>query len=227
LAALDANAGTHFPARAKRVIQIFAVGGMSHIDTLDPKPELSRRSGSPFDMPAFFGQGGNLMGCPFEFRQRGKSGLWLSDLLPHLAESADKLTVIRSMVAKSANHMPAIAQMNTGFILSGFPSRGAWITYALGASEIAAQAYSTAPICAPSRMGNRTGGEQASPDRRTYAGMVRAMDRNIGRVMDALKELRLDRNNQQQEVTTEFPAIVKNLKAEFIEWRRAMPDPAS
>lgn len=135
LSALNAPASTHFAAKAKRVIQIFAVGGMSHLDTFDPKPELSKRSGKPFDMPTFFGQGGNLMGCPFEFKQRGQSGLWVSDLLPHIAESADKLTVIRSMVAKSANHMPAVAQMNTGFILSGFPSMGAWVTYALGAEN--------------------------------------------------------------------------------------------
>lgn len=135
LAALNARAGTHFPAKAKRVIQIFAVGGMSHIDTFDPKPELSKRSGQPFEMPTFFGQGGNLMGCPFEFKQHGQSGLWVSGLLPRIAESADKLTVIRSMVAKSANHMPAVAQMNTGFILNGFPSMGSWVTYALGAEN--------------------------------------------------------------------------------------------
>lgn len=135
LSALNAPAAPHFAAKAKRVIQIFAVGGMSHLDTFDPKPELSQRSGKPFDMPTFFGQGGNLMGCPFEFKQRGQSGLWVSDLLPHVAESADKLTVIRSMVAKSANHMPALAQVNTGFILSGFPSMGSWVTYALGAAN--------------------------------------------------------------------------------------------
>ncbi|MBI1792485.1 MAG: DUF1501 domain-containing protein [Acidobacteria bacterium] len=122
----------HFAPKAKRVVQIFCVGGMSHLDTFDYKPELSKRSGAPFDMPTFFGQAGNLLGSLFEFKQRGESGLWVSSLLPHLAECADKLTVIRSMVSKSANHMPAIAQMNTGFILTGFPSMGAWVVYALG-----------------------------------------------------------------------------------------------
>ncbi len=122
----------HFPAKAKRVLQVFCVGGMSHLDSFDHKPELSRRSGSAFDMPTFFGQAGNLLGSPFEFKQRGQSGLWVSNLLPRLAESADHLTVIRTMVAKSANHMPAVAQMNTGFILTGFPSMGAWVVYALG-----------------------------------------------------------------------------------------------
>src|SRR5436190_2088851 len=122
----------HFPPKAKRVLQVFCVGGMSHLDTFDYKPELVKRAGTAFDMPTFFGQAGNLMGPAFKFKQRGQSGLWVSDLLPRIAECADKLTVIRTMVARSANHMPAVAQMNTGFILTGFPSMGAWVTYALG-----------------------------------------------------------------------------------------------
>ncbi len=121
-----------FQARAKRVIQIFAVGGMSHVDTLDFKPELASRDGTPYSMPTFFGQGGSLRGPAWPFRQRGESGQWVSDLLPGLGRQADRLTVIRSMVSKSANHMPAVAQMNTGFILTGFPAMGAWVTYALG-----------------------------------------------------------------------------------------------
>lgn len=127
-----AATGPHFAPKAKRVVQVFCVGGMSHLDTFDFKPELQKRSGSPFDMPTFFGQAGNLLASPFEFKQRGESGLWVSGLLPHLAECADKLTVIRTMVSKSANHMPAVACMNTGFILTGFPSMGAWVVYGLG-----------------------------------------------------------------------------------------------
>ena len=125
----------HFPAKVKRVVQVFCVGGMSHVDTFDYKPELARRNGQPFEMPTFFGQAGNLLGNAFEFKQRGQSGLWVSELLPNLAQCADKLTVIRTMVSKSANHMPAVAQMNTGFILTGFPSMGAWVVYALGSES--------------------------------------------------------------------------------------------
>ena len=125
----------HFAPRAKQVLQVFCVGGMSHLDTFDYKPELARRNGKPFDMPTFFGQGGNLLGNVFEFKQRGQSGLWVSDLLPNLAQCADKMTVIRTMVSKSANHMPAVACMNTGFILTGFPSMGAWVVYALGSER--------------------------------------------------------------------------------------------
>ena len=131
-AASTQNQLPHFPPKVKRVVQVFCVGGMSHLDTFDYKPELARRNGGSFDMPTFFGQAGNLMAPRFEFKQRGQSGLWVSDLLPRLAQCADKLTVIRTMVAKSANHMPAVAQMNTGFILTGFPSMGAWVVYALG-----------------------------------------------------------------------------------------------
>lgn len=122
-------------ARAKRVIQLFAVGGMSHVDTFDFKPELQKRDGTHHAMPTFFGQGGNLWACPWDFERRGDSGQWVSSLLPNLAKQADKLTVIRSMVSKSANHMPAVAQMNTGFILTGFPSMGAWVSYGLGAQS--------------------------------------------------------------------------------------------
>jgi len=127
-----ANRKPDFAPKVKRVIQVFCVGGMSHLDSFDYKPELVKRSGTAFDMPTFFGQAGNLLASRFEFKQRGASGLWVSDLLPHMAGCADKLTVIRTMVSKSANHMPAVAQMNTGFILTGFPSMGAWVVYALG-----------------------------------------------------------------------------------------------
>ena len=131
----DVRPAPHFRPRAKRVIQVFCTGGMSHLDTFDFKPELKKRDGKPYSMPTFFGQGGNLWASPWEFRQRGASGLWVSELLPNLAKQADKLTVIRSMVSKSANHMPAVAQMNTGFVLTGFPSMGAWVNYGLGSEN--------------------------------------------------------------------------------------------
>ena len=135
----------HSTPKVKRVVQVFALGGMSHLDTFDYKPEVGRRDGGPFEMQTFFGQAGNLFGSPFEFRRHGESGLWVSDLLPHLAGCADKLTVIRSMTAKSANHMPAIAQMNTGFVLNGFPSMGAWVSYGLGTENQDLPAYVVLP----------------------------------------------------------------------------------
>jgi len=119
---------------AKRVIQIFCCGGVSHIDTFDFKPELIKRHGQEckktFD--TFFAQPGNLMKSPFEFQQHGKSGRWVSSLLPHLAEKVDDITFLYSMKAKSANHTPATFQMNSGFTINGFPCLGAWLSYGLG-----------------------------------------------------------------------------------------------
>jgi hypothetical protein len=127
---------THFPAKAKRVIQVFAAGGVSHVDTFDPKPELARLDGMELTgkgkIEPFFGQPGRLRKSPFAFRPRGKSGLLVSDLLPHLASCADDIVFIRSMVAKSSNHTPATFQMNTGFTMNGFPCMGAWVSYGLG-----------------------------------------------------------------------------------------------
>ncbi|WP_309709971.1 DUF1501 domain-containing protein, partial [Armatimonas sp.] len=95
--------------RAKRVIQIFCCGGVSHLDTFDYKPELIKMDGKEckkvFD--TFFAQPGNLMKSPFAFKQHGKSGRWVSELLPHIAERVDDITFLCSMKAKSANHTPA------------------------------------------------------------------------------------------------------------------------
>jgi hypothetical protein len=129
----------HFPARAQRVVQIFACGGVSHIDTFDHKPEVARLEGRELTgkgkVETFFGKPGRLMKSPFRFRRHGESGQWVSSLLPHLAERADDLTVIRSMVAKSSNHTPATFQMNSGFTMNGFPSLGAWLSYGLGSEN--------------------------------------------------------------------------------------------
>src|SRR5207245_10875752 len=80
----------------------------------------------------FFGQVGLLRKADWEFKQRGQSGLWVSDLFPHLGQVADELTVIRSMLAETSNHTPATFQANTGFRLNGFPALGAWLSYGLG-----------------------------------------------------------------------------------------------
>jgi hypothetical protein len=129
----------HFPARAKRVVQIFASGGVSHVDTFDYKPDLVRHDGRELSgkgkVETFFGRPGRLMRSPFAFRRHGESGQWVSALLPHLAECVDELTVIRSMVAKSSNHTPATFQMNSGFTMNGFPSLGAWLSYGLGSEN--------------------------------------------------------------------------------------------
>ncbi len=126
----------HFAPKARRVVQIFCCGGVSHLDTFDYKPELARLDGKTLEGKGenlgFFGQPGRVMKSVYDFRQHGRSGAWVSSLLPHLAGCVDDLTFIHSMFAKTNNHTPATFQMNSGFTLNGFPSMGAWLSYGLG-----------------------------------------------------------------------------------------------
>ena len=127
----------HFAPKAKRAIHICLCGAMSQVDSFDYKPDLIAAHGQSLQKPAslddvFFGKVGRLRKPDWEFRRRGQSGLWISDLFPHLGEMADELTVIRSMVADTGNHTPATFQENSGFRLNGFPTMGAWLSYGLG-----------------------------------------------------------------------------------------------
>lgn len=133
-------AGLHHPAKAKQIIHVFLGGGLSHVDSFDYKPALAKFHDK--EMPesigkadAFFGKVGRLHKSHYEFKQRGQSGLWISELFPELATVADELTVVRSMFAESANHIPAIFQANTGFRQMGFATMGAWLSYGLGSEN--------------------------------------------------------------------------------------------
>ena len=122
--------------KAKRVIHICLIGGLSHVDSFDYKPALNQLHGKPlpnFVQPdTFFGSAGLLRKHEWTFRQRGQSGLWISDLFPHLATCADDLTIINSMYSESGNHTPAMFLQNSGFQSNGFPSLGSWLSYGLG-----------------------------------------------------------------------------------------------
>ncbi|MFP6648509.1 MAG: DUF1501 domain-containing protein [Pirellulaceae bacterium] len=150
--------GLHHPPRVKRAIQICLVGGMSHIDSYDYKPELSKQQGK--SLPAavkpdiFFGKVGLLRGSDWEFRQRGESGLWVSEMFPEIAKRADMLTVIRSMVSDSANHTPALFVSNSGFQANGFPSLGSWLSFGLGSETESLPAY----VVLPDARGGPNGG---------------------------------------------------------------------
>jgi hypothetical protein len=106
----------HFPARAKRVIFLFMHGGPSHVDTFDYKPRLAKDDGKPFplELPPNIDAVPTLLNGPWGFKQRGQSGLWVSDLLPHMAKHADSLCVIRSMHTKGQSHGQAVGMVNTG-----------------------------------------------------------------------------------------------------------------
>jgi hypothetical protein len=138
-----------FRAPASRVLMIFCSGAVSHVDTFDYKPELVRRDGQPLPgvdkLVTFQGENGNLVAPQWTFRPRGESGKMISDLLPNLAELADEMCFIHSMTAKSNTHGPAENQMSTGFTLDGFPSIGAWVSYALGSNATDLPAFVAIP----------------------------------------------------------------------------------
>lgn len=131
--------GTHHRPRAKRVIQLFMNGGVSQMDTFDPKPRLSELHDQPFDpgegklVESVTGSPGfKVLRSPFEFRQHGQSGRWVSSVFPHLAEVVDDLAFLMSMHSPTNVHGLGSYMQNTGFTLPGFPCMGAWISYALG-----------------------------------------------------------------------------------------------
>ncbi len=148
----------HYAPRAKRAIHICLVGGMSHIDSFDPKPELIRSHGKEAELSEkpdiFFGRVGPLRQPDWEFKPRGRSGLEISEMFPHIAAQADELTVIRSMVSQSANHTPALFFQNSGFEFNGYPSMGSWAAYGLGVESESLPSY----LGLPDGRGDTNGG---------------------------------------------------------------------
>ena len=154
----------HFPAKAKAMISIFCYGGVSQVDTFDPKPDLLKYQGETMkgvgEVRTIMGNPGGLMPSPFAFKKHGQSGMEISELFPHVAEHADDLALIRSMHSLSPAHGPALFQMNTGTILAGHPSVGSWITYGLGTDNenlpgfIVFTDYRGGPINGPPNWGN-------------------------------------------------------------------------
>jgi hypothetical protein len=127
----------HRPARAQNIIFCFMDGGPSHVDTFDPKPMLKKMEGKAIGDGAVSkrsqsGAGRVWFGSPWEFKQRGQSGLWVSDLLPNIAKVADHLCVVRSMVGELPLHGQQNLLLHTGRILGQAPSLGSWVSYGLG-----------------------------------------------------------------------------------------------
>ncbi|AEL25912.1 DUF1501 domain-containing protein [Cyclobacterium marinum] len=139
------NTGTHFPAKAKRVIYLFQSGGPSQIETFDYKPSLEkwhgkeippsvqgtqRNSGMVADQSTF-----PLVKSIYDFKQYGQSGAWVSEIFPHTAKVVDELCIVKSMITEAINHEPAVMFMQTGSQLSGRPSIGSWLSYGLGSDN--------------------------------------------------------------------------------------------
>jgi hypothetical protein len=129
--------GPHFPAKAKRVIHLFMNGGPSHVDTFDPKPALAKYAGQALPMPNLRTERrtGAAFPSPFTFQRYGKSGIEVSELFAHVAESIDDIAVIRSTFADVPNHEPSLMLMNCGEARQIRPSMGSWVTYGLGSDN--------------------------------------------------------------------------------------------
>ncbi len=125
----------HHPPKVKNVIFCYMSGGVSQVDSFDPKPRLAKEAGQPMPFPTertMFNQDGNIFPCPWEFNHYGESGIPVSDLFPHIGGQADRLAVIRSMTVKFMEHAQANFYYHCGQPLTGFPTLGAWVSYGLG-----------------------------------------------------------------------------------------------
>jgi len=135
----------HFAPRAKSVISLFMSGGVSHVDTFDPKPALNKFAGEPMtgkgEIVVRQGHPGPLMPSPFQFRKYGQSGIDVSEIFPQIATHVDELAVLRSVVGKSNDHVQAHYALASGMIRMGYPSVGSWVTYGLGSESQSLPAF--------------------------------------------------------------------------------------
>src|SRR5678815_560940 len=138
----------HFPARAKRIIFLLMAGGPSQVDTFDPKPLLTRDDGKPLPFPkprVQFNSTANLLKSPWKFQQYGQSGLWVSELFPHLAKRVDDLCMVHSVHGTNPAHGGAMMKLHTGSDNFIRPSMGSWVSYGLGTDNANLPAFVT--IC--------------------------------------------------------------------------------
>ena len=140
---------THVVPRAQRVLQIFCPGAASHMDLWEYKPLLDKYDGKPLpgeeDLVSFQGKNGNLMKSPWPFVACGESGKQMSSLLPHMGAHTDQIAFIHSMMSRTNTHGPGCVFMNTGHATEGFPSAGAWLSYALGSANDQLPTYVAMP----------------------------------------------------------------------------------
>jgi hypothetical protein len=153
------------PAKAKRVVQLFMSGAASQCDTFDYKPRLIAKNGETWDpgekVELFQSVPGAVMKSPWEWRQYGQSGKWMSSLVPHLASCVDDMAFFPSMISKSNVHGPATFLQASGFVLPGYPSMGSWVSYALGSMNANLPDYVVLPDTrgyAPNGPGNWSAG---------------------------------------------------------------------
>jgi hypothetical protein len=135
----------HFAPRATSVISLFMSGGVSHLDTFDPKPALEKYAGQPLsgkgEIVVRQGNPGPLMPSPFQFRKHGQCGMDVAEIFPMLAQHVDEMAFLRSVYGKSNDHVQATYELNTGKIQMGLPSVGSWVTYGLGSENQSLPAF--------------------------------------------------------------------------------------
>lgn len=140
---------THYPPKVRRVLQVFCPGAASHLDLWDYKPALGKYHGQPLpgegNFVSFQGKNGNVMQSPWPFAPAGESGKMISSMLPNMARHVDDIAFIHSLTSKTNTHGPGCVFMNTGHVTEGFPSAGAWTSYALGSANENLPAYVAIP----------------------------------------------------------------------------------
>lgn len=208
---------SHFPARAKNVIFLCMSGGPSHVDTFDYKPLLKRDHGKQGKY------GGRLLKSPWEFRQRGESGLWISDLFPEVANHADDLTLIRSMQCDQPVHPGALTQMHTGTAQFIRPSLGAWTLYGLGTENSSLPGFVSlsAPAGSARNMGSAFlpaiyGGTKVGRGGRNAARMVQS---GITESVPDIKNMRLSSKQQRQQLD-----LIQSLNREKVRRDKYQPE---
>src|SRR5437773_9944776 len=134
-----ASKAPHFKPRATAVISLFMSGGVSQVDTFDPKPALEKYAGQPLtgkgEVVVRQGYPGPLMPSPFTFKKYGQSGIDVSALFPNIARHVDEIAFLRSVYGRSNDHTLAHYEMQSGQIRSGYPAMGSWLTYGLGSEN--------------------------------------------------------------------------------------------
>jgi hypothetical protein len=134
----------HFPPKAKAIIQLYMNGGPSQVDLFDPKPTLEKHSGETYETSggqADVDHSGKLLRSPFAFKQYGKSGTWVSEIMPHVAQHVDDIAFIRSMQTVHFNHEQALFMIHSGRPIPGRPSMGSWVVFGLGTENQNLPAY--------------------------------------------------------------------------------------
>ncbi|MGA0407292.1 MAG: DUF1501 domain-containing protein, partial [Limisphaerales bacterium] len=206
---------THHSPRAKRVLQVFCPGAASHVDLWEHKPALDRYHGSALpgeaDFLSFQGRNGPLMRSPWPFVRQGQSGKAITSMLPHLGAHADEIAFFHGMHSRTNTHGPGCVFMNTGHPTEGFPSAGAWMSYALGSANENLPAY----VCIPDIRGEPPNGKA-----NWSQGFLPA--RHQGIVMSAQQPIR---NLQTpQGISSEAEASTRSLIA-YINQRHAANHP--